>query len=179
MEAKKKRMGEIIKEIKAMEKQVTQKPESRNDPKMREKVENLMKEGDTVMKELTGGDRSKEDELGIEIVKKYAPEYYEEMQASLKQSQMVRAQSQLYNIKTALEQYHMDKGAYPTTEEGLRVLIKEDDPRRPPLLGGGEKALKDPWGNPIIYKLSESPQFILKSAGPDGKEETTDDIEVK
>jgi hypothetical protein len=34
---------------------------------------------------------------------------------------------------------------------------------------------KDPWGNPYIYK-ADSKGFILKSAGPDRKPGTGDDI---
>ncbi len=88
------------------------------------------------------------------------------------------AKAKLQNIQMSLEQYRVRKGSYPKAEEGLKVLIRADDPAQPPYLDG-EKALKDPWGTPVVYKLDNPSAFTLRSLGPDTKEGTADDISLE
>jgi len=88
---------------------------------------------------------------------------------------------QIKAIKDSLEQYKLDNGFYPTTEQGLRALVEK--PNSPPVPTRWRQYLdklpKDAWGNDFIY-ISPGVQrpFELRSLGPDGKEGTEDDIDV-
>lgn len=180
-EAKKKQLAESIKEIVNLREQVNKNPKLMDEPATQEKGENLSKQIDALLKELTGGNRSEEDTLMIEIIKKYAPEhleFVETMLASKKQAQVVTTKAQMRNIQVALEQYRRNNGKYPSTEEGLDVLNRADDPTQPTYLAGDEP-LKDQWGNSFIYTLVNPNEFVLKSSGPDGKEDTPDDIKLE
>jgi len=85
-------------------------------------------------------------------------------------------------IDRALENYRLDNGFYPTTEQGLYALTQKPltDPipqnyKRGVYMGG--RWQRDPWKKPIIYRSYglEGPIDII-SCGPDGIEGTEDDI---
>lgn len=81
-------------------------------------------------------------------------------------------------LKSAIGQFELDNGFYPSS---LKDLVSQPpqtrswhgpyiDPPKPPV---------DPWGNPYIYHCpgTHGPDsYGLLSAGPDGKEGTSDDI---
>jgi len=77
-------------------------------------------------------------------------------------------------IRNALDMYEIDNGRYPTSDEGLGVLV-----------GGGERDYlrggavpDDPWGNAYAYRFPaerSSDAFDVYSLGPDGRE-SNDDI---
>ncbi|MBI5778440.1 MAG: type II secretion system major pseudopilin GspG [Planctomycetes bacterium] len=84
------------------------------------------------------------------------------------------AKAQIRNISTSLEQYRMDCGDYPSAEQGLQILISNDQ---------GQKYLdkipNDPWGRPYHYRYpgSYNPgSYDLWSDGKDGIEGTGDDV---
>jgi len=75
---------------------------------------------------------------------------------------------QMQSIAKTLKMYKLDNSTFPTTEEGLNLLIEKkyfDDGKTP----------KDSWGNEFIY-ISEDNSFDLVSKGADKKEDTADDI---
>jgi len=84
------------------------------------------------------------------------------------------------HLSIALDLFEQDVGRYPTTEEGLQVLVV--NPGLPgwkgPYLKGGLKA--DPWGTPYQYELVEGEEgksmYKVSSAGPDRQLGTEDDI---
>ena len=88
---------------------------------------------------------------------------------------------QMKAIKDSLEQYKLDNGNYPTTEQGLRALVEK--PNTPPVPTRWRQYLdklpKDAWENDFIY-ISPGVQrpFELRSLGPDRREGTEDDIDV-
>ena len=88
---------------------------------------------------------------------------------------------QMKAIKDALEQYKLDNGFYPTTEQGLKALVER--PNTPPIPTRWRQYLdklpKDAWEREFIY-LSPGVErpYELRSLGPDGKEGTDDDIDV-
>lgn len=88
---------------------------------------------------------------------------------------------QMRAIKDALEQYKLDNGIYPTTEQGLKALIEM--PNTPPLPSRWrpylDKLPQDAWGRNFVY-LSPGIKrpFELRSLGADGKEDTEDDLDV-
>lgn len=86
------------------------------------------------------------------------------------------ARTQIELISLALDNYRLDNGAYPTTEQGLAAL--RERPTREPVPRAWKgpylrKALPDdPWGRPYIYRSpgEHNPSgFDLSSLGRDGQ----------
>ena len=87
------------------------------------------------------------------------------------------AQADIAVMEGLLDQFYLDMGRYPTTEEGLRVLFYE--PEEDAEKWGGRYSKKpigkDPWGNPYLYespgtRSSLSLPYELMSLGKDGQE---------
>ncbi len=88
------------------------------------------------------------------------------------------------SLKTALERYRMDLGSYPTTAEGLAVMMTapanaNGNWRGPYAETPGGKAPLDPWSEPYQYRspgTHNKTGYDLFSKGPDKTEGTADDI---
>lgn len=82
------------------------------------------------------------------------------------------ADQDLMVFQTALEQYKLIGGSYPSEKQGLIALHKKPDtaprPRRWVQLVRKVEAFNDPWGHPYQYKLVEG-RPVITSLGPDGK----------
>ena len=64
------------------------------------------------------------------------------------------AKIQITNINSALQLYKLDVGRMPTEAEGLKALV-EAPPSAPDWSGPylqSETALRDPWGQPYLYR---------------------------
>jgi len=76
---------------------------------------------------------------------------------------LTAAKTDLKNFSMILEQYNLQNGKYPATEEGLQKLVTD---------GMLKSKLLDPWKNPYNYrypgKFSDSPE--IWSYGADGTE---------
>ena len=103
------------------------------------------------------------------------------------------AKTQIGMFQAALERYAIDMNRFPTTEEGLQALV--EDPTQASA-GDGETAdggspwdgpylkqttvPKDPWSRAYSYEFpptrSKGDQPEIWSFGPDGQEETEDDV---
>ncbi len=88
---------------------------------------------------------------------------------------------QMKAIKDALEQYKLDNGTYPTTEQGLKALVEK--PTTPPVPPRWRKYLdkvpRDGWDREFIYiSPGVNHPYELRSRGPDGEEGTEDDIDI-
>jgi general secretion pathway protein G len=96
-----------------------------------------------------------------------APRYFEQ----IGKSNAKVARSQIVALEKALDQYRLDVGHFPTTEQGLQALnakpqgeerwsgpyLKKDVP-------------PDPWGHAFIYKSpGEHSDVDISSLGSDGK----------
>ena len=81
-------------------------------------------------------------------------------------------QTQINNLRNALELYFIDNGVYPETTPGLMALVEKPDNAtgwRGPYLKGNT-GLKDAWGNEFSYEFDNANQsFRLISLGQDGK----------
>jgi general secretion pathway protein G len=91
----------------------------------------------------------------------------------------IRATSvQINLIEKLLQDYHIDVGSFPTTEQGLASLITAPAGASNKWAGPyAEKAIPaDPWGNPCQYELSGGDSFHIWSFGPDGQDGTGDEI---
>jgi general secretion pathway protein G len=88
---------------------------------------------------------------------------------SQKREMMARSELDLY--AKALETFYADFGRYPSTKEGLAVLV-----RQPSTLAGWrgpyiEKDYSvDPWGNDYVYQaFNDGAGYILSTYGPEGE----------
>ncbi|MDR3415420.1 MAG: type II secretion system major pseudopilin GspG [Nevskia sp.] len=93
----------------------------------------------------------------------------------LDSSKVTTAEVQVRNLRTALDTLRLDINRYPTTEEGLSLLVTPPTDAELKAHWHGpylEDALpNDPWGHPYIYAFSGTgtPPFALYSYGPEGK----------
>ena len=101
------------------------------------------------------------------------------------QSQSARikaAGTQLENISLALNRFEIDLSRYPTSTEGLTVLIEKPSDGSKAWNGpylDADKVPVDQWGNAWNYRQpgQHRPEgFDLWSNGPDGREGGGDDI---
>lgn len=82
-----------------------------------------------------------------------------------------RARAELETLATALESFRRERGFYVVAkDEG--VLVDQLNPRYTPSI-----IRVDPWHHPYIYEGTGT-SYTLRSAGPDGKENTADDVIV-
>lgn len=99
--------------------------------------------------------------------------------ARLDASKVTTTETQIKMLRTALDTMRLDIGRYPTTEEGLRLLVAEPtDPDlrakwRGPYLEANLP--DDAWGHPYQYAYTGNgyPPFSLCSYGPEGKPGST------
>jgi general secretion pathway protein G len=81
---------------------------------------------------------------------------------SLADAKIKQTKTDLHTLENCLDLYKIEKGRYPTTEEGLAALVA----------AGKCKNVKDPWGNPYVYLnpgQAHPDSFDVKSYGADGK----------
>jgi len=81
---------------------------------------------------------------------------------------------QMKSLKDSLNSFKVEEGSYPTTEEGLQILIKNTNPSKYKHYPEGgflssKKLPKDPWGHDFIY-INNNSDIDIISLGADGKE---------
>jgi len=107
--------------------------------------------------------------LAAIVVPKFAGRKEQANEAAAKQT--------ISNIKTALDEFEIDNGRYPTTEEGLNALVTN-----PGNLTGWKQTMPkispDPWGNDYVYRCpgSNGKDYDLLSKGASGQEGGADNI---
>ena len=83
--------------------------------------------------------------------------------------------TQVKALEQSIDQYYLDNGSYPTTEQGLEALIHKPHSGReckryaPGGYIEGDKVPLDPWENEFYYE-SDGKTFNITSFGADGKE---------
>ena len=80
---------------------------------------------------------------------------------------------QIEQLGAGLDLYHLEVGHYPTTEEGLQVLVEQpaDNSRWNGPYLKKNKVPKDPWGNDYHYRSpGEHGPYDLYSLGSDNLE---------
>lgn len=89
------------------------------------------------------------------------------------------ARGDLSNLDMSLKLFRLDTGRYPTTDEGLQSLMSRPGgvaQWKGPYL---ERKPLDPWKRPYRYRFPgvRNPVGVdLFSAGPDGQDDTADDV---
>ena len=95
-----------------------------------------------------------------------APMYFKQVG----KSEIKTARAQIESFGKALDQYRLDTGHYPTTEQGLKALnFKPSDEAKwdGPYLK--KNVPNDPWGNPYQYKRpGDHGEYDIISLGKDG-----------
>jgi general secretion pathway protein G len=94
------------------------------------------------------------------------PKYF----AQIGKSEVKTAKAQIDSLGKALDQYRIDTGHYPSTENGMAALnaAPANEPKwQGPYLK--KKVPNDPWDHPYIYKApGEHGDYDLISLGNDG-----------
>lgn len=93
----------------------------------------------------------------------------------LENAKMKTADTQIKEISHAMDLYKLDFGTYPSTSEGLGVLVRPPNNKKPYM----KSVPKDPWGKEYVYIFPGShngASFDLQSYGPDGSDGGADDI---
>ncbi len=94
--------------------------------------------------------------------------------SQLAKGEVSAARSQAYEISKQLDMYRLEFGHYPSASEGFDALV--NPPRGEPYM---DKVPMDPWGHEFMYiypgeKNRKKPD--IRSKGPDGVENTEDDV---
>lgn len=84
------------------------------------------------------------------------------------------ASAQINSLKSHLDFYRLQVGAYPQTLEALHERPSDVEASRWTQVSR-DPIKPDPWSRPFEYKL-EGDKFQLRSLGPDGQSGTEDDI---
>lgn len=87
-------------------------------------------------------------------------------------SEVTTAKQQIESLSKAIDQYRLDNGNFPSTEQGLAALTSK--PADAPKWNGPylkKEAPLDPWGKAYIYKApgEHGNDYDLSSLGKDGK----------
>ncbi len=88
------------------------------------------------------------------------------------EARMVRAKQDILAIQNALDLYKLDNGFYPSTDQGLRALVKK--PSGTPAPKHWRAYLKsvpvDPWDNPYLYlNPGQHGEIDIFTYGADGQ----------
>jgi general secretion pathway protein G len=79
----------------------------------------------------------------------------------------------MQSFSSALDLLYLDTGRYPSSAEGLSVLVKPTSAMagwNGPYLKGGNVP-NDPWGKPYLYRSpTERAKYEIMSYGADGQE---------
>jgi general secretion pathway protein G len=99
----------------------------------------------------------------------------------VEQARITTTKANLKILHSAVNQFKMDSGRFPTEDVGLMELIEQPSDVTvttwEPYLETTELP-KDGWAKDFIYELypESGRQFAIRSAGPDGEEGTEDDL---
>jgi general secretion pathway protein G len=90
------------------------------------------------------------------------------------QAREAAAKTEISSVDNALDQFEIDNGRYPSSEEGIAALTTQP-PNCPNWKGPYLKrpVTVDPWGNPYVYRFPGAHNangFDLLSLGPTGRE---------
>jgi len=103
------------------------------------------------------------------------PKYFEQ----IGKSETKTAKAQIDALGKALDQFRIDTGSYPTTEQGLEALNKNHGNNSKwagPYLK--KSVPNDPWDRPYLYKSpGEHSDYDLYSLGKDGQQGGTKEAE--
>jgi general secretion pathway protein G len=83
-------------------------------------------------------------------------------------AQIKAAKADISNFGSALDVFELDHSRYPTTDEGLNILLQPPEGKKPYI---SKTTFRDPWGRAYEYRYpgaNNSDSYDLYSLGPDG-----------
>lgn len=82
-----------------------------------------------------------------------------------------KAAADIKGIEEALHLFKLDNGFYPSTSQGLEVLVASSGGAGHNYNADGylPKVPEDPWGNPYVY-VSDGQSIMIKCYGADGQD---------
>ncbi len=97
----------------------------------------------------------------ITIIALFSAVAYQRLSPAVDKGRITAARTQIEAFAGALQAYHIDKGRFPSSEEGLQAI-------RPYL---AKDIPNDPWGHPYVYKFpgEHGPEPDVTCNGADGK----------
>jgi len=95
--------------------------------------------------------------------------------SNIEKAKKTTTKANLKILHTAVNQFKMDTGRFPTEEEGLNCLVEQPTDVTNWEPGGYLETTKIPmdgWGNEFIFELypESGKPFVIKSLGADGEE---------
>ena len=95
--------------------------------------------------------------------------------SKIDQARVTTTKTNLKSLHSAINQFKMDTGRYPTEEEGLTGLVEQPSDVTGWEPGGYLETTeipKDAWNNEFIYELepASGKPFVIKSFGADAQE---------
>lgn len=101
--------------------------------------------------------------------------------SKIDQARITTTKANLKILHSAVNQFKMDTGRFPSEELGLLELIEQPTDVINWEPGGYLETTElppDGWGNEFKYELypESGKQFVIRSFGPDGEEGTEDDL---
>ena len=96
-------------------------------------------------------------------------------------ARVITTKANLKILHSAISQFKMDTGRFPTEDEGLMALIEQPSDIEIWEQGGYLESTElpiDGWNNYFIFELypESGKPFVIRSNGPDGEEGTDDDL---
>ncbi|TVQ31703.1 MAG: type II secretion system protein GspG [Phycisphaeraceae bacterium] len=89
------------------------------------------------------------------------------------QGRVTTTRTQIANLSSAVSQFYLDVGRYPTEEEGLEALLRA--PQGPEAEKWSGPYLEtnyvpqDAWGREFHYILEPDGRYLIRSLGADGR----------
>jgi general secretion pathway protein G len=101
--------------------------------------------------------------------------------SKIDQARITTTKANLKILHSAVNQFKMDTGRFPTEDEGLMALIEQPTDVQIWEPGGYLETTElplDGWQHEFKYELfpESGKQFAIRSFGPDGEEGTEDDL---
>jgi len=88
-------------------------------------------------------------------------------------SKVKTTMAQIEMLATAIEQYNVDVGRYPTHQQGLEALLTKPQEVDAEAWNGPyvqkDFIPKDGWGRDFEYELPDDGRFVIRSFGADGE----------
>jgi general secretion pathway protein G len=92
------------------------------------------------------------------------------------EARIAKAKEDIQSLETALTEYRLDNSVYPSTQQGLKALVKR--PNDPALTNWHgpyiQRLVNDPWGHPYqyVYPGTHGMAYDLYTPGPGGGTDT-------
>ena len=87
-------------------------------------------------------------------------------------AKVAAAKADISNLGGALNNFEVENGRFPSSEEGLQALVEKPGDLPNWKHSYIDKLPPDPWGHPYVYRYpgTNTTDYDLYSLGPDGRE---------